>query len=132
MQGEHWCTQSEHRVNTGVHRVNCGIHRVNAGVHRVNSGIHRVNAGVHRVNAGNTGEQWCTQGERRCTPCVHRQTCQVSLFGSVTHTFPPNHTLTHQRCSFHTLFQMDHLRVGKKYPAWCVIYDILPFSSAIL
>ena len=26
----------------------------------------------------------------------------------LTHTFPPNHTFTHQRCSFHTLFLMDH------------------------
>ena len=27
---------------------------------------------------------------------------------TIWYTFPPNHTLTHQRCSFHTLLLMDH------------------------
>ena len=55
------------------------------------------------------------------------QTCQVTLFGSVTHTFSPNHTLTHQRCSFHN----GSLKCEKKktLPTWCAI---LPLSSAIL
>ena len=79
---------------------------------------HRVGHHVHRLDPTSQFVQGLHQEtiRRHC-----RQTCQVSLFGSVTHTFPPNHTLTHQRCSFHTLF-----------PAWCVIYAILPFSSAIL
>ena len=59
--------------------------------------------------------------ETQCWRC--QQTCQVTLFGSVTHfsTKSQTHTLSH------TLF-IDVW--GKKYPAWCVQFIVLrnPFS----